>query len=131
MGESITFVGLDVHKATMAVAIADGGSRGVARCYGIIENTPAALSKLAHKLARNGARLQFCYEAGPCGYGVCRHLQALGHSCLVAAPSLIPRRCGDRVKTHRPAELAQGSSGVAVGIASGGCGEPGAAAPGG
>ncbi|MBV8095033.1 MAG: hypothetical protein JO110_17750 [Acetobacteraceae bacterium] len=76
MGESITFVGLDVHKATMTVAIADGGSREVARCYGIIENTPAALSKLAHKLARNGARLQFCYEAGPCGYGVCRHLQA-------------------------------------------------------
>ncbi|MBV8590987.1 MAG: IS110 family transposase, partial [Acetobacteraceae bacterium] len=110
MEERITFIGLDVHKTTIAVAIANGGSREAARCYGTIENTSTALTKLASKLAGEGARLQFCYEAGPCGYGVYRHLLTLGHCCLVAAPSLIPRRCGDRVKTDRRAELAQGSS---------------------
>jgi hypothetical protein len=73
MDESIRFIGLDVHKATIAVAIADGGSREAARCYGRIENTPVALAKLVRKLARNGAQLRFCYEAGPCGYGVYRH----------------------------------------------------------
>ncbi|MBV8523792.1 MAG: hypothetical protein JOY71_17000 [Acetobacteraceae bacterium] len=91
MEQRITFIGLDVHKATIAVAIADGGNREAARSYGTIDNTPAALAKLVRRLAGNGAQLQFCYEAGPCGYGVYRHLQALGHSCLVAAPSLIPR----------------------------------------
>ena len=101
MEQHITFVGLDVHKEAISVALADGGSRDAACFYGQIENSPAALAKIAAKLARRRSTLHFCYEAGPCGYGVYRQLLALGHACLVAAPSLIPRRAGDRVKTDR------------------------------
>src|SRR3984893_5370 len=66
-----------------------------------IANTPAALDRLARKLSREGVKLRFCYEAGPCGYGIQRHLSARGHECVVVAPSLIPKRAGDRVKTDR------------------------------
>ena len=71
------------------------------REYGRIANTPAALDRLARKLGQDGVRLRFCYEAGPCGYGIQRQLSARGHDCVVVAPSLIPRRAGDRVKTDR------------------------------
>jgi transposase len=101
MGEITTFVGLDVHKATIAVAVARGGLRDAADFLGTIENTPAALSKLLVKLGRKHDQLSFCYEAGPCGYGVHRQLIQAGHTCSVVAPSLIPRRAGDRVKTDR------------------------------
>jgi transposase len=101
MEEAITYVGLDVHKATISVALAAGGSRAEGRYFGKIENSASALSKLAKKLSRSGHRLRFCYEAGPCGYGTYRHLRALGHDCFVVAPSLIPRRPGDRVKCDR------------------------------
>lgn len=101
MNEDITFIGLDVHKSTIAVAIAEGNRREAARFLGEIDNTPAALAKLAKKYAQKSARLHFCYEAGPCGYGVHRQLVELGHECIVVAPSLIPRRVGDRVKTDR------------------------------
>src|ERR1700759_1791344 len=98
---TITYVGLDVHKDTIAVAAAERGNRGDIRRYGTIANTPAALRSLAAKLRHNGAALHFCYEAGPCGYGIQRHLTAAGHDCIVVAPSLIPRRPGDRIKTDR------------------------------
>ena len=101
METTITFVGLDVHKSSISVAVAEGDVRRAARFMGQIANTPGALSKLAKKLARKGQRLRFCYEAGPCGYGVWRHLRGLGHDCVVVAPSLIPRKPGDRVKTDR------------------------------
>jgi transposase len=101
MGQGTTFVGLDVHKATIAVAVAAGDRRDAASFVGEIENTPTAVANLARKLARQGGDLRFCYEAGPCGYGVHRQLTDLGHECLVVAPSLIPRRPGDRVKTDR------------------------------
>jgi transposase len=68
---------------------------------GKIVNTPTAVQTLATKLARNGCSLRFCYEAGPCGYGIQRQLSDAGHECVVAAPSLIPRKPGDRVKTER------------------------------
>ena len=71
------------------------------REHGKIANTPAALRSLAAKLARQGCRLRFCYEAGPCGYGIQRQLSEAGHECVVVAPSLIPRKPGDRVKTDR------------------------------
>jgi hypothetical protein len=67
MGETITFVGLDVHKATVSVAIAEGVSREAAVFFGTIENTPEAVFKLLTKLARKHKRQSFCYEAGPCG----------------------------------------------------------------
>ena len=93
------YVGLDVHKATIAVAVADEG-RGEVRSYGTIKNTPEAVAKLVARLGPAG-RLACCYEAGPCGYGLQRQLAGLGASCTVEAPSLIPTRPGERVKTDR------------------------------
>ena len=75
--------------------------RGEVRDYGKIANTAAAVKAVAIKLTRGGSDLRFCYEAGPCGYGIQRQLTACGHECVVVAPSLIPRRPGDRIKTDR------------------------------
>ncbi len=62
---------------------------------------PAAIEKLVRQLRKDDATLSFCYEAGPCGYGIHRQLTALGWDCQVVAPSLIPKKAGDRVKTDR------------------------------
>ena len=94
------YVGLDVHKATIAVAVARPG-RSEPDYHGNIENTPSALRKLLKQLSRSGESLSFCYEAGPCGYGLYRDLTAQGHGCAVVAPSLIPRKAGERMKTDR------------------------------
>ncbi|ANY82157.1 transposase (plasmid) [Microvirga ossetica] len=101
MDQPIIFVGLDVHKDTITVALAEEGQRGDVREYGRITNTPADLKKLADKLGCTGRTLRFCYEAGPCGYGIQRQLTAAGHECVVVAPSLIPRKPGERIKTDR------------------------------
>ena len=101
MGDRITYVGLDVHKDGIVVAVAEGGLRGEVRDYGRIANTPAAVQRLVRKLGHQGVALRFCYEAGPCGYGIQRQLAAAGHDCVVVAPSLIPKRPGDRIKTDR------------------------------
>jgi transposase len=101
MNHSIIYAGLDVHKDTIAVALAEAGKRGEVREHGKIPNTPAALTKLAAKLSDGGRELRFCYEAGPCGYGIQRQLSEAGHACVVVAPSLIPRKAGDRIKTDR------------------------------
>ncbi len=95
------YIGLDVHKETIAVAVAeDGGAREV-RFLGTIPNTPEAIGRLVSKLAEPGIELEFCYEAGCLGYGVQRQLTKLGARCIVVAPSMIPRKAGDRVKTDR------------------------------
>jgi transposase len=101
MADRITYVGLDVHKESIVVAVAAGGLRGEVREYGRIANTPTALDRLLRKLGGDGMTLRFCYEAGPCGYDIHRRLSARGHECVVVAPSLIPKRAGDRVKTDR------------------------------
>src|SRR5205807_4419544 len=101
MADRITYVGLDVHKDSIVVAMAAGGLRGEVREYGRIANTSTALDRLLRKLGGEGVTLRFCYEAGPCGYGIQRRLSARGHECVVVAPSLIPKRAGDRVKTDR------------------------------
>src|SRR6516162_1583714 len=101
VGDRITYVGLDVHKDGIVVAVAEGGLRGEVRDYGRIANTPAAVQRLVRKLGHQGVALRFCYEAGPCGYGIQRQLAAAGHDCVVVAPSLIPKRPGDRIKTDR------------------------------
>jgi len=100
MNQFIKYVGLDTHKDTIAVAIADAtGSRP--RYFGEIANTPDALSKLMKDVSPNGEVVSYCYEAGPCGYGIYRQISDSGHECSVVAPSLIPTKPGDRVKTDR------------------------------
>lgn len=100
MRKSTKVVALDIHRESITVAIAEG-SRKAPRLYGTIPSTGEALSKLAAKLAGRSTSLRFCYEAGPCGYGAYRQLTAMGHACMVVAPSLIPRRPGERIKTDR------------------------------
>ena len=98
---SEAFVAFDTSKLRNAVAIAEGTRRGEVRFLGEIDNTPEATAKLVRKLTGKYRHLTFCYEAGPTGYGLYRQLSAMGHTCLVVAPSLIPVRPGDRVKTNR------------------------------
>jgi transposase len=98
--QSIEYVGLDVHKATIAVSLAKDGRDGDVQFIGTIANTPLDVQKLVRKLAKNEQRLEFCYEAGCCGYGIYRQIVQLGQGCTVA-PSLIPRKPGDRIKTDR------------------------------
>jgi transposase len=83
------------------VAIAEPGSAGETRYYGRIGGDLEALDKVTRKLRALGVELRFAYEAGLCGYQFYRHLTAQGYSCLVAAPALIPRRPGDRLKNDR------------------------------
>jgi transposase len=84
-----------------AIAIAEGGRHGEVRYLGEIDTTDAATRQLIRKLAAKYAKLTFCYEAGPTGYGLYRLITSLGHECSVVAPSLIPRKAGDHVKTNR------------------------------
>jgi len=98
---SEVFVALDTAKLRNAVAIADAGRNGEVRYLGEIDNSEAETGKLVTKLARKYARLTFCYEAGPTGYGLYRLIKSIGHDCIVVAPSLIPSKPGDRVKTNR------------------------------
>jgi transposase len=95
------FVGLDVHKKTIAVATVEARASADVRFYGTIANTPLAIRSLLKKLGKGGQRLHLAYEAGPMGYTLYRLSTGLGHRCDVVAPSLIPRRVGDKVKTDR------------------------------
>jgi len=106
MTNNTVFIGLDTHKETIAVAIAEDGRDGEVRYYGQIANEPAAVLKLVKKLSSNYAKLDFCYEAGPCGYGLQRQLAGLGHECAVIAPSHTPTKKGVRVKNDRRDALA-------------------------
>jgi transposase len=95
------FVGIDVAKLRNAVAIAEAGRDGEIRYMGEFDASPVSMTRLIRKLAARHGKLHVCYEAGPTGYGLYRQILALGHECIVVAPSLIPRRSGDRVKTNR------------------------------
>jgi transposase len=99
MNDNTKFVGLDVSKEKIAVAIADQG-REKPRYFGMIKHTPEAIRKLVKKLG-DPTKLKLCYEAGPTGYGLHRLFLSLGIECDVIAPGLIPQRPGDRVKTDR------------------------------
>jgi transposase len=93
------YIGLDVHRASISVAIADADQPPTS--YGTIANEPSAVRKLVTRLGGADVRLHVAYEAGPTGYVLQRQLSGLGIECTVVAPSLIPRRPGDRVKTDR------------------------------
>ena len=94
----IRFIGLDVHADTIAVAVAEPG--GEVRSVGTIRNRAEDLRKAMGRLGSPG-QIRVCYEAGPTGYAVYWRLAALGIHCDVIAPSLIPVKAGDRVKTDR------------------------------
>ena len=98
--DSGAFVGIDTSKLRNAVAVAEESRDGEVRYLGEIDTTEAATRKLVTKLAAKYRQLTFCYEAGPTGYGLYRLIRKLGHDCIVAAPSLIPKKPGDRVKTN-------------------------------
>jgi transposase len=94
----IRFLGLDVHADTIAVAVAE--SDGEVRRFGVIPNQWEAVRRLVKKLGPN-SELRACYEAGPTGYVLFWQLTGLGVACQVVAPSLVPTKAGDRVKTDR------------------------------
>jgi transposase len=95
----VRYIGLDVHKASIAVAIAE--EEGAPASYGNIPNDPSAIRKLMTRLSGPEVQLRVAYEAGPTGYAVHRQLASMGMECMVVAPSLIPKRPGDKVKTDR------------------------------
>lgn len=101
MSMNTTFIGLDVSKASIAVGIAPGDPKEAVRYFGAIKPDAESLRRLCRKLGRSGTELYFCFEAGPFGYQLQRRLEGWGHRCDVIAPSLIPSRPGDRVKTDR------------------------------
>jgi transposase len=95
------FVGLDVHKDSIAVATCGAARSDEPVFVGPIGIRECDIDKLVRRLQSKASRLVFAYEAGPCGYVLYRHLTLKGLECLVVAPSLIPRKAGDRVKTDR------------------------------
>ena len=99
MKDTIKYVGLDVSKEKIAVAIAEEG-REAPRYWGMIPHTPEAVKKLMKRLG-NSENLRVCYEAGPTGYPLYRLLLTLNIQCTVIAPSLIPQKPGERIKTDR------------------------------
>ncbi len=97
--KSVRFVGLDVHKETIAVAVADDDG-SAPEVIATLQNDEAAVIARLKKLGA-GRRLRCCYEAGPTGFGLCRALRKAGIECVVIAPSLVPKQSGDKVKTDR------------------------------
>jgi transposase len=100
--ENTLYVGLDTDSKHIDVGLAEPLPRGEVRYWGKLANEPASVERLVRRLGKAGRELVVCYEAGPCGYGLYRQLNGKpGVTCQVVAPSLIPRRPGDRVKTNR------------------------------
>ncbi|MFC3320365.1 IS110 family transposase [Mesorhizobium cantuariense] len=100
------FVGIDVAKLRNAIAIADAGREGEVRFFGEVDASDESMRRVVRRITAKFDRVYFCYEAGPTGYGLYRLIRSLGHECMVVAPSLIPRKPGDRVKTNRRDALA-------------------------
>jgi transposase len=86
MERMAAYVGLDVHKDTIAIAVAEAERKGEIRSWGTITNTPSAVDKMLQKLRSRYTDLEFAHEAGPTGYGLYRTLVAKGAKCTVVAP---------------------------------------------
>lgn len=99
MTTSIIYVGLDVHKNSIAIAIADEGRNAEVRFYGVVGGTLADLDGALKKIGGKGKELHVVYEAGPCGYDIYRYLTAKGIACKVCSPAHIPKTKADRIKT--------------------------------
>src|SRR5919109_3256857 len=95
------YVGMDVHKESIAVAYAANEPHAEVVSLGNIGTRQCDIDHLIRRLQSKSPHLVFVYEAGPCGYGLYRHLTHTGHVCWVVAPSLTPKKPGDRVKTNR------------------------------
>ncbi len=100
MSTSVIYVGLDVHKDSIVIAVAGEGQEA-AENWKTIPYDGVRLRKALKMLGKDGALLKVWYEAGPTGFGLCRHLRKAGIDCVVVAPSLVPGKPGDRVKTDR------------------------------
>ena len=96
---SKVFVGMDVHKESIDITIAEQG--GEVRRIGQIGGDRASLLRMVRKQQSRAGELVFVYEAGPCGFWIYREIAALGQRCMVVSPALVPRRAGDHVKTDR------------------------------
>src|SRR5512143_4194286 len=97
------YLGLDVHKDSITIAIAPAGPRHEVRLFGTITHDLGRLEVALRRItkAHPGAHLEVAYEAGPCGFGIARRLKQLKVPCLVAAPSLIPKQPGSPFKTDK------------------------------
>ena len=102
MNQELLYVGLDVHAQSISLAVAEAG-KAEARHYGAISGDLRALEKalVRIKQAHEGCTLKVCYEAGPSGFVIARRMEQLKIACMVVAPSLIPSRSGDRIKTDK------------------------------
>ena len=101
MKRIVKYIGLDVHKKSISIGIADDGRDGEVRYYGKIDNDMKQLNKIIRKFISTGAELRFVYEAGPCGYSIYRYLNSNAIECVVIAPSKIPRQSGNRQKNDQ------------------------------
>ena len=101
MKKIVKYIGLDVHKNSISIAIAEDGQKNDVNFYGVINNDMDQLHKFLRKQISQDSGPRCVYEAGPCGYNIYCCLKDKGIDCVVIAPSLIPKKSGNKIKTDR------------------------------